>query len=81
MWTREELKSRAKAGLKQYYWYGLLVTFVAGLLGGNAGEGINISLPAQSGYDDGIHDLCDAHYVKGIGGTDCRGFDGRTGFI
>ena len=54
MWTREELKSRAKAGLKQYYWYGLLVTFVAGLLGGNAGEGINISLSAQSGYTSNI---------------------------
>lgn len=41
MWTRAELKDRAKAGLKQYYWYGLLVAFVAGILG--AGE--STSLP------------------------------------
>lgn len=54
MWTRAELKSRAKAGLKQYYWYGLLVTFVAGLLGGNASGGIHISIPAQRGYTRSI---------------------------
>ena len=35
--------------------------------------------PDQS--DDGIHDLCDAYYVKGIGGEDFGDPDGRTGFI
>ncbi len=40
---------------------------------------IRYQYPNQS--DDGIHDLCDAHYVKGIGGTDYRGSGGRTGFI
>ena len=30
MWTRAELKERAKAGLKQYYWYGVLAIVVQG---------------------------------------------------
>ena len=28
MWTRAELKTRAKVGLKAYYWYGFLVCFL-----------------------------------------------------
>lgn len=28
MWTRAELKQQAKAGLKQYYWYGVLATLI-----------------------------------------------------
>ena len=56
MWTRGELKSRAKSGLKQYYWYGVLAAFVAGLLGGNAGSGgVQISLPAR-GYTSSIEE-------------------------
>ncbi|HIQ75633.1 MAG TPA: DUF975 family protein [Candidatus Cottocaccamicrobium excrementipullorum] len=47
MWTRAELKSRAKAGLKRYYWYGLLVSFVAGILGASSGGGG--ALPSFSG--------------------------------
>ncbi len=39
MWTRAELKSRAKEGLRRYYWYGLLVVFVAGILGAGSSEG------------------------------------------
>lgn len=39
MWTRAELKSRAKEGLRRYYWYGLLVVFVAGILGAGSGGG------------------------------------------
>ncbi len=39
MWTRAELKSRAKEGLRHYYWYGLLVVFVAGILGATSGGG------------------------------------------
>lgn len=30
MWTRSELKQRAKAGLKMYYWQGVLAVFLAG---------------------------------------------------
>lgn len=37
MWTRSELKSRAKICLKQYYWMAFLVTFLVGLLGGGTG--------------------------------------------
>ncbi len=36
MWTRAELKSRAKAGLKNYYWMAVLTGFVCGLLFGIA---------------------------------------------
>lgn len=34
MWTRAKLKERAKAGLKQYYWYGVLAIMVQGGLVG-----------------------------------------------
>lgn len=32
MWTRAELKRQAKAGLKQYYWYGVLATLINGAI-------------------------------------------------
>lgn len=35
-WTRAELKTRAKEFLKTRYWYALLITFLAGLLGGGS---------------------------------------------
>lgn len=34
MWSRGILKSNAKASLKQYYWYGLLVCVISLILGG-----------------------------------------------
>lgn len=34
MWTREELKTRAKTVLKTNYWMAFLVCFIAGILGG-----------------------------------------------
>lgn len=37
MWSREELKQRAKNVLRKYYWIAFLVTLVAGILGGSAG--------------------------------------------
>ncbi len=36
MWTRAELKGRAKAGLKQYYWYGVLMVLAEGAIAGGA---------------------------------------------
>lgn len=33
MWTRKELKSRAREALKRYYWMAVLVCFLGGLLG------------------------------------------------
>ncbi len=32
MWTRADLKQRAKAGLKQYYWYGVLAILINGAI-------------------------------------------------
>ena len=37
MWTRYELKSRAKYNLRRYYWAALLVCFITVLLGGGNG--------------------------------------------
>lgn len=37
MWSRQELKSKAKIALKQYYWIGFVVCLVATLLGGSGG--------------------------------------------
>lgn len=34
MWTRAGLKERSKASLKMYYWNGVLVVFLAGLISG-----------------------------------------------
>ncbi len=39
MWTRAELKGRARQGLKQYYGYALLVVFIAAILGAGSGGG------------------------------------------
>ena len=40
MWTRAELKDRAKQDMKPFYWYGVLVCFIAGILGaGSSGGG------------------------------------------
>lgn len=42
MWTREELKGRAKDCLRKYYWMAFLVSLIASLLGGdliNSGNG------------------------------------------
>ena len=40
MWTRAELKDRAKNDLRPYYWYGVLVCFIAGILGLTAAVGV-----------------------------------------
>lgn len=37
MWTREELKNRAKALLKKIYWKAFLVSIVIAIAGGNRG--------------------------------------------
>lgn len=34
MWTREEVKKDAKQSLKSYYWWAVLMCFIAGVLGG-----------------------------------------------
>ena len=51
MATRAELKERAKACLKQYYWMALLVSVVASMLGAGQSGGVNFSFQTQSGSD------------------------------
>ena len=45
MWERKELKQRAKACLKLYYWPAVLVVLIASVLGGSSG----FTMPAASG--------------------------------
>lgn len=40
MWTRPELKSRAKDSLKKYYWMAFLACIITSFLGGGGGGGI-----------------------------------------
>ena len=53
MWTREELKSRAKDCLRKYYWMAFLVSLIASLLGGGmsggAGAGGKVNFSRSSG--------------------------------
>lgn len=39
MWSRGELKSKAKLALKRYYWIGFVVCLVVTFLGGSGGSG------------------------------------------
>lgn len=48
MWTRLDLKNRAKEVLRKYYWWGLLVCLVGGILSGGGGV---ISLPFNFNYN------------------------------
>lgn len=56
MWTRSELKSRAKYNLGRYYWTALLVCFITVLLGGGNGgttagsTGSSINNVSEQGY-------------------------------
>lgn len=42
MWSRAELKNKAKAALKQNYWKIVLVAIIAGLVGGGISSGLNL---------------------------------------
>lgn len=42
MWSRAELKNKAKAALKQNYWKIVLVAIIAGLVGGETSSGLNL---------------------------------------
>lgn len=59
MWTRAEIKSRAKEALKKYYWYAVLMCFIAGVLGGGGSgfstsikNNVNINNTTDYGYSD-----------------------------
>lgn len=43
MWTRADLKSRAKAALKPFYWYGVLACIIAAILGAGTSGGYTSS--------------------------------------
>lgn len=56
MWSRAELKTRAKTKLSNYYWWGVLACFVAGLLGAGSesgGAGIGNSSRSFSNNNSG----------------------------
>ena len=68
MWTRRELKENARTALKLYYWWGFLVCFIAGLLGGSSGGGLNINL-GGTGSSSGSYGSS-----SGSGGSSGGGF-------
>lgn len=43
MWTRTQLKSNAKSGLRRYYWQAFLVCLIALFLGAGTGQGFNVN--------------------------------------
>lgn len=55
MWSRRELKDRAKACLRRYYWMAFLASLVVGVLGGgsSSGGGSNFIVGSQSGQYSG----------------------------
>lgn len=59
MWTRAELKEKAKTALRPFYWYGVLACFIAAILGagssgiGSGGGSAGASSQAQQTYDFG----------------------------
>ena len=53
MWTRAELKERAKACLRKYYWAAFAVSLVFSLV---SGIGSPVTQPADSGYQDDYYE-------------------------
>lgn len=48
MWTRAELKARAKENLKRYYWAAFAVSLIISLIGGNGSS-------SRSGFNAGVN--------------------------
>lgn len=46
MWTRAELKERAKGCLRQYYWAAFLVSLIFSIIGGLGGVNIDSVIPS-----------------------------------
>lgn len=53
MWTRWELKTRAKANLRLYYWHALLVSFIAGLF---SSSGLSSSGDSTQNIQNTVYD-------------------------
>ena len=64
MWTRRELKENARTALKLYYWWGFLVCFIAGLLGGGSGGSTSFNLSSSGGSSSS-----GSSYGSGYGGS------------
>lgn len=47
MWSRADLKNRAKECLRKYYWLAFLASLVVGILGGGGGTGGSIGVNYQ----------------------------------
>ena len=60
MWERKELKQRAKACLKLYYWPAVRVVLIASVLGGSSG----FTMPAASGGNPFSDVPADAYYYQ-----------------
>lgn len=55
MWTRAELKARAKANVSRYFWAAFAVSLIFMLFGGrNSAPNINFNLNSESGYEQSI---------------------------
>ncbi len=60
MWSREELKSRAKAVLKTNYWKALLISLVIGIASGNSGGNTGGSSRINLNNDSSINNYGDS---------------------
>lgn len=52
MWTREELKNRAKENLRKYYWMAFLVSLIFSIVSGFGGGGNSGSISTRSNSSD-----------------------------
>ena len=71
LWTRGELKDRAKKGLETFYWQAFLVCLIAMLLGAGT-EASNFQVKTSGRRED------TRLSVQGIPGTDFSYGDGRV---
>ena len=64
VWTRKELKEKAKFSVKAFYWKSVLVAFVLALISGGFGSG------GSSGRGDSgdTTEITGNQFVDGIGG-------------
>lgn len=63
MWTRAELKTRAKRVLKTTYWKSFLVSIILAIIGGSGGG--SSSMRARMGNETGTNFLNEYHYNNG----------------
>jgi uncharacterized membrane protein len=52
MWTRDLLKTNAKQRLSRYHWYGVLVCFLASLLGAYSGSSLGFNFSTGTTMED-----------------------------